>query len=329
MISRCFACDHALGQNTELEWLPAADSVAFDAGRGRLWVICRWCSHWSLVPMEERWEAVEELERRTARAPVLAATEAVALVQVGSVRALRVGRAPAREEAWWRYGPGLRGRRRRFAYVSGIGGTLAAGAAVSGLAVLALVPGMIEIAAFGHVKVGRAPGAARRMGAEIAADFDRRFRYGRYAWHGSAGCAECGGLLHRLQYRELELATLREDGSVLVRCAQCARGAGGYAIPEPQARDLVRRCLSYVNIEGATQDELNTAVELIRSGVVRTASYSGPLSFGSMSRPQAVALELTATERVEAVMLGLEMRDLAARWRSAEAIAAIVDRELT
>jgi hypothetical protein len=91
----------------------------------------------------------------------------------------------------------------------------------------------------------------------------------------------------------------------------------------------VRRSLSYINIEGATKDELDSAVELIRSRTMDGMRYSGSLSFWSLSRPEVIALELTATERQEAVILGLEMRDFEMRWRDAETVAAIVDRELT
>jgi hypothetical protein len=328
-VRTCFACDRTLGQNTDLEWLRAGTMVAFDAGLGRLWVICRWCAHWSLVPFEDRWEAVEELEQRAARAPVLAATDAVALLQIGSVRALRVGAAPAREEAWWRYGPSLRGRSRRYAHVSTVGGIVATGAAVSGLLLLSFVPGVLEVAIFGRAKVGRATDAARRTGAELAADFDRRFRFGRYAWQGSAPCPACAGVLRQVRYSELDRAALTGDGAVVVRCRRCAGPDAGHLIPGAEAQDLVRRSLSYANIAGASEGELTTAVELIRSGAVNVRQSSSTLSFRDVPRPHAVALELAATERAEAAALGLEVRDLEKRWRDAETIAAIVDRELT
>jgi hypothetical protein len=325
----CFTCGHAFGGNTDLEWLPSATMVAFDSRRGRLWLICRWCAHWSLVPIEERWEAVEELERRAPRAPVLASTDAIALLQVGGVRALRVGRAPAREEAWWRYGPSLRGRSRRYAYVTRAGGAVATTAAVGTLVLLAFVPGMVEIAVFGRVKLGRATTAAGRVGADWAADFDRRFRYGRIAWQGSAPCGACGGVMSTLGYRDLGTAVLSNDGTVRVPCGRCGGSGAGHRIPPGEARDLLRRSLSYTNIAGASMADLDAAVELIRAGAVGTAPYAGPLSFRDVPRPQAIALELAATERTEAVLLGLELRELEERWRSAEAIAAIVDRELT
>src|SRR5690606_34906883 len=109
---------------------------------------------------------------------------------VGNIRAVRVGRAQLREEAWWRFGTSLRGRHRRYAVVSSIGGVLSAGATVTGLIALAAVPGMIEIAAFRRFRVAKLPGAARQRGGELAGAFDRRFRYGRTAWSGAAPCAD-------------------------------------------------------------------------------------------------------------------------------------------
>jgi len=37
--------------------------IAFDPARGRLWVLCAGCRQWNLSPFEERWEALESLER--------------------------------------------------------------------------------------------------------------------------------------------------------------------------------------------------------------------------------------------------------------------------
>jgi hypothetical protein len=53
-------CTSDLGRNEALETFPAGQRIAFDAVKGRLWVVCRECERWNLVPMEERWEAVEE-----------------------------------------------------------------------------------------------------------------------------------------------------------------------------------------------------------------------------------------------------------------------------
>ena len=61
MYTRCLVCATAFEPNDQLEHLPNGQRVAFDPGRGRLWVVCPTCRRWSLAPIEDRWEALEEL----------------------------------------------------------------------------------------------------------------------------------------------------------------------------------------------------------------------------------------------------------------------------
>jgi hypothetical protein len=314
IVKVCFACDRRFPANEELEWLSTGRVVAFDAARGRLWIICEWCSNWTLVPLESRWEAVEELERRSSEAPRLAATDEISLLGIGSIRAVRVGEALPAEEAWWRFGSSLRGRSRRYSVISSVGGSVAAGASVVGMLAFAFVP---------------APNAARGFGSEAAVDFDRWLRFGRYAWQGQAKCAKCGSVLHRLRYKDLYAAQVQPDGSVSVRCTRCRQSDPGHVIDRAEAQDVVRRCLSYTNIAGATTGQLSSAVDLIRCGKITAGAYIGPLSLRRLPREKAIALELTLTERAEAEKLGWELRDLEARWRSAEALAVIIDGELS
>ena len=56
-------CHRPLGANQVIEHFPVGRRLAFDAERGRLWVVCRKCERWNLTPLEERWEAVETCER--------------------------------------------------------------------------------------------------------------------------------------------------------------------------------------------------------------------------------------------------------------------------
>ena len=121
MYSRCLLCRAPFPELGILRHLPRGDLVAYDMDRGRLWVVCRQCRRWSLVPLESRWETLEELERIVAgvsgaglEARLLAKTDHVALFREGSMEIVRVGSAGLTEEASWRYGnlPGLPRRRR-------------------------------------------------------------------------------------------------------------------------------------------------------------------------------------------------------------------------
>ena len=54
MYSTCLYCTSDLGQNQVVEPMPVGRRVAFDAGNGRLWVICCACVKWNLVPFDSR-----------------------------------------------------------------------------------------------------------------------------------------------------------------------------------------------------------------------------------------------------------------------------------
>ncbi len=64
MYSTCTFCYASLGQNDIVESFPVARRVAFDPRKGCLWAVCPSCARGNLAPLEERWEAVEECERR-------------------------------------------------------------------------------------------------------------------------------------------------------------------------------------------------------------------------------------------------------------------------
>ena len=72
MYSHCLFCQSPFGQNPELERLPVGRRIAFDPAKGRLWVVCRACARWNLTPFEERWETIEDCERRFRATQVLA-----------------------------------------------------------------------------------------------------------------------------------------------------------------------------------------------------------------------------------------------------------------
>jgi len=63
MYSTCMFCNKPLGDNQVVEHFPVGRRLAFDADKGRLWVVCRKCERWNLSPIEERWEAIETCER--------------------------------------------------------------------------------------------------------------------------------------------------------------------------------------------------------------------------------------------------------------------------
>ena len=113
MFTRCLVCATPFEANEELQHASTGRRVAYDPARGRLWAICRTCRRWSLMPIEDRWEALEELEKVTVdRARLLSQTDNISLLRAGSMDIVRVGQAKLTEEAWWRYGRELASRKK-------------------------------------------------------------------------------------------------------------------------------------------------------------------------------------------------------------------------
>jgi len=105
MYTTCLFCNSDLGQNRALPSFPVGTRLAFDAERGRLWVICVACDRWNLSPLDERWEAIEDCERRFRSTRIRFSTDNVGLAYLSEGLALiRIGPALKPEIAAWRYG---------------------------------------------------------------------------------------------------------------------------------------------------------------------------------------------------------------------------------
>ena len=64
MYTTCTFCYGQLGTNDVLETFQVSRRVAFDPAKACLWAVCPSCARWNLAPVEERWETVDECERR-------------------------------------------------------------------------------------------------------------------------------------------------------------------------------------------------------------------------------------------------------------------------
>ena len=107
MYSTCTFCYSALGRNDVLETFVVGRRVAFDPAKGCLWSVCPHCARWNLAPIEERWEAVEECERRFRATSLRYSSGNIGLAWLHGDRdmeLIRVGPALRPEVAAWRYG---------------------------------------------------------------------------------------------------------------------------------------------------------------------------------------------------------------------------------
>src|SRR5690606_8900255 len=121
---------------------PVGRRIAFDSARGRLWVVCRSCGRWNLSPLEERWEVIEQCERRFRDTRLRVSTENIGLARLlEGLELVRIGSPQRPEMAAWRYGDQF-GRRRRQALIGaglglGVLGAVIAGGAAAGIGVAA------------------------------------------------------------------------------------------------------------------------------------------------------------------------------------------------
>ena len=114
MYSTCLFCHTELGANEAVEHFPVGRRLAFDAAKGRLWVVCRKCERWNLTPVEERWEAIEECERSYRGTKLRVSTEQIGLARLSEgLELVRIGKPQKPEFAAWRYGDQFGRRRRR------------------------------------------------------------------------------------------------------------------------------------------------------------------------------------------------------------------------
>lgn len=326
MFTRCLVCSTPFQPNDQLEHFPLGERVAYDPGRGRLWAVCKACKRWSLAPIEERWEALEELEKLTRdRAKLLSQTDNIALLRAGPLEVVRVGRANLSEEAWWRYGRELTSRRRKYERLS-LAGSVAAGAVVlSGWA----SGGITFLGAW--FLMGR--------GGDALTGTARWLSFGGAAWRGNQACPKCGHVFHAVRYRtrgSLGLFPGEEPGSVQLvhRCPVCgAFREGGLHLEGADAGRTLRRVLAYHHFAGADARQVSSATRLIQEAggpqdLTRIVVRDGR-RLGDLQRTGAVALEIAANEAAEQHLLELEVADLEAHWRAEEELAAIVDGELT
>src|SRR4051812_40848632 len=108
MYTSCLFCHTDLGANHFLSAFPVGRRLAFDAKRGRLWVICTRCGRWNLTPLEERWEAIDRAEGLFRGTRLRTSTDNVGLARFrGGFELVRIGPALLPEIASWRYGTRL------------------------------------------------------------------------------------------------------------------------------------------------------------------------------------------------------------------------------
>ena len=312
MYATCLFCNGALGTNEAIERFPVGRRLAFDARRGRLWVVCRGCGRWNLTPLEERWEAIEECERAFRDTRVRVSTDHVGLARLrDGLELVRIGEPQRPEFAAWRYGDQF-GRRRRDAIIrAGVVSAAAATIVLGGVVVGAIGGGTFWLAAMGKGMVERR--LDRRRVAKLIIDGQPTIvRHDQL--QGVRLALLHGSDVPTLQLGHGDGASARFRGAdlerVLGQLLPVLNRAGGTAA---QVQGAVRE----IEVTGAPHDYIaNAARQAGRLGITALADYPHEVR---------LALEMAAHEEAERRALEGELATLERAWREAEELAAIAD----
>jgi hypothetical protein len=333
MYRTCLFCNNDLGKNEAVEHFPVGRRLAFDAAKGRLWVVCRKCERWNLTPLEERWEAIEECERAFRATRLRVSTDEIGLARLKEgLELVRIGEPQRPEMAAWRYGDQF-GRRRRRRYLVGAGVVAAAGAAVVAGPMLGLLGagaispvwnignGLVQV--YRAKKLISVPAPDGQVLRTRLADVDRiRLLIEHDTLRLSVPVVPQGGAVPWWRYSRMRETHVLE-GEAAVRAAGAllplVNRNGGSAADVQRAVGLV--------------EEAETPERLFASAAQTLAARSGS-GFGNV-RPRTalrrvplakrLALEMAAHEESERRALEGELYLLEEAWQQAEEIAAIAD----
>jgi len=325
--STCIFCNHAFGTNSTFPSFPVGRRLAFDAAKGRLWVVCRKCERWNLSPLEERWEAIERAEElyRDTRRRVATAEIGLARLADGT-ELVRIG-APLRPEfAAWRYGDQFGRRRTRQMLLAGAGlvtlGGLVAGGAAIGMSLGGFAWALTQM---GRVAIH---GSEETIVARVRADDGRVLPVRRrHLAETSLSRGSDGTLAIDLRYKN---GQSRFEGPEAMRIASLVVPAvnrfGGSRRTVAAAVDVIEEVGGperYVE-QLARRAHVATAVRARakrrgRRGKVGTTGLYG------LAPVDRLGLEMALHEEAERRAMAGELALLELAWRDAEEIAAIAD----
>jgi len=331
MFSTCIFCQSNLGRNDQLETFPVGRRIAFDAAKGRLWVICGACKRWNLSPLEERWEAIERSQILIERLHPVAESDRIALYHHPSgLDLVRLGGATWRETALWRYGARM-SRRKSVAEIKTVGRVVVTQVVprVLGATVLAslgpagLGAGFLGVGAVMRMAQAR---ALRRpvllLGAEDEPPTIIRRRHLNEA-----------RILPGISGGAWALSVDSDGGYIILESADAMR-ALGHSLIQANARGAatedLRAAVRAVEVAGSADRYVAGVIDSVRFRNRRTiplaskeGSFNGPVK--QLPEHTRIALEIAAHEEMERLALEGELAALERMWRDAEEIAAIAD----
>ncbi len=318
MYSTCLFCNRPLGRNEAIESFPVGRRLAFDAAKGRVWVVCRRCERWNLSPFEERFEAVEDCERRFRDARKRVTSENIGLARLDEgLDLVRIGEPLRPEFAAWRYGDQF-GRRRNHAILTGVG-----------------MGAVLGIFALGGIATGAFAGGTwwiYRGIEQLVLDARRRRRLARVPGEGGETFTVRGEHVESIRIRPDLTA---EDGW----CLELHHELGTDRLAGAHAMNATALLMPKINRRGAPARTVNRAVKLIEAfdDPVRYLLAAAHVADGKAPAEKALpklpaetrlAIEMAVNEENERIAVEGDLALLELDWKEAEEVAAIADELL-
>jgi hypothetical protein len=319
MYSTCLHCNAALGRNDVVEHFSVGRRLAFDASKGRLWVVCASCRRWNLTPLEERWEAIEECERLFRATRLRTSTDNIGLGRAaGGLDLVRIGTPHRKEIAAWRYGIALQHRwRSHWRLIAEHAPKLS----------MVTTAGTILYISSGSALISIASSAASLAVTQLLQRHNKRDIRARVVLP-DGQLTDMRALFLSGVTMAVEEAT---DGGWTLRCS---RGRETHDSRETDSMMTLRGVLAHRNAFGGDDVTVARAVDrLVGSDdahtfirrLARAARTADVDSLSAYPAEALLALEMAVHDDSERRAMDGELAELAAEWEIAEEIAGISD----
>jgi hypothetical protein len=314
VFTTCIFCNSPLGQNQAIETFQVGRRLAFDAEKGRLWVVCRKCERWNLTPLEERWEAIEECERQFRESRLRMSTDNVGLAKLKEGLVLvRIGKALRPEFAAWRYGDQF-GRRRKRAIIYTTAGVAAFAAVTAGAAAAG-----VTVGAFAGLPNAIINSSIR---IDVTTQDGRKLKVTKTEMDKSK-------LLVDPSSDEWTLALKHKKGEEILEGAEAMRVAG-LVLPKMNymagSKQKVQDAVEQIEAVGDPMGFLERVPhDMYQRDRSENVSRKKQGLISRLPKPTKLALEMALHEEQERRALAGELLDLEMAWRAAEEVAQIAD----
>jgi hypothetical protein len=342
-------CHASLGRNDAIEHFPVGRRLAFDADKGRLWVVCGACERWNLTPLEERWEAVEECERSFRGTRLRVSTDNIGMARLREGTTLvRIGQPQRPELAAWRYGDQFGRRRRRDVMMSTAGLAAVAGLAIAAPLGLGIVGGgiaggaaLLPIHVFNLVRAFRLVGRVSVSNQWYSVN---QYKLNQVALrpNDESGFELYVPFMQPLRTRMVKSFAHRGQGTL-------QEDPLSVTLTGDQALSAARTLLPRINAGGGTDRSVREAVDVLEASLKTNELFAQMAGSPRHSSPAwkdparmlppwnsthrlrmlplslRLALEMSLHEDDERRALEGELSGLENRWKEAEEIAGISD----